>query len=140
MRHIDCRNLEDCSASLCPLANNLQHLIWYPDEDICTAKRFQTLSWVKKQKAIAKAQPPGDRYFTEEMLGAIKQVRRGIEGISPDQPIEEATRAEKRWIADKRGSRVIADKTSGPSRVTRIKGSHPGSTSVDSHQVKGGRK
>lgn len=137
----DCPRFEDCSAPICPLQQNtIDDGIWYPDEDICTAKRFQTLPWVKKQKAITKAKDPEDRYFTVEMLGVIKQVRKGIEGISPGQPIEEATRAEKRWIAEKRDGRVIANKTAELSRVTRTKRSNLANMGEVSCQVKGGRK
>ncbi len=94
----DCPKFENCSATLCPLADNLKHLIWYPDEDICKAKKFQTLPWLKKQKAIARSNAPNDRYFTIEMLEAITRVQKGIAGIDPDQPLKEAERAERDWI------------------------------------------
>jgi len=42
------------------------------------------------------------------MLQAIKQVRKGIEGINPDQLLDEAGKAERKWIAEKKGGRVIA--------------------------------
>jgi hypothetical protein len=117
----DCPRFEGCNATLCPLADNLRHLIWYPDEDICTAKRFQTLPSVEKQKAIAKINAPNDRYFSVEMLGAVRQVRKGIEGISPDQSLEQAKKAERKWIMEKRSGRVIANQNSKRCQVTRAK-------------------
>lgn len=122
MNNINCPRFEDCSAPICPLQQNtIYGGIWYPDEDICTAKKFQTLPWVKKQKAIAKINAPNDRYFTVEMLEAVRQVRKGIEGINPDQPLEQARKAEKKWIIEKWGGRAIANQNSKPCRVTRAK-------------------
>jgi len=102
MTHIDCPRFENCSAPLCPLAKNLQNLIWYPDEDICARQDFQSLRWIKKQKAVvkkkARTSAAVDCYFTVEMLTSIKQLRRGIEGINPDQPLADAKKAEQQWV------------------------------------------
>jgi len=140
IEHINCPKFEGCSAALCPLADNLRDLIWYPDEDICIARKFQILPWVKKQKTIAKAKAPEDRYFTVEMLGAIKQVRKGIEGVSPDQPLEQAEIAERKWIMEKRGGRVIAKQNSKPSQVTRTKKGDLVTVGESLHRAKGGEK
>jgi len=140
MKQIDCPKFENCSATVCPLADNLQHLIWYPDEDICKRRDFQTLDWLRKQKAIVKAKAPEDRYFTVEMLKAIKQIRKGIEGIGPDQPIKQAEEAERRWIAEKKKGRVIANQNSEPPQVTRDKRSDLVAVGESSHRAKGGRK
>jgi hypothetical protein len=37
------------------------------------------------------------------MLEAVIQVRKGIEGVSPDQPIVQAHEAEQTWIAQHKG-------------------------------------
>jgi len=96
---IDCPKFEDCSAPICPfLQSTLDGGIWYPDEEICKAKKFWGLDWIKKQKAISKARAPNDRYFTVEMIKAINRVQKGIAGIDPDQPLEEAEKAERNWI------------------------------------------
>ena len=140
-KQIDCPRFEDCSATLCPLADNLQHLIWYPgDEDICRRRDFQTLDWIKKQKAIAKTHAPNDRYFTVEMLEAIRQVRKGIEGISPDQLLEQAKKAERKWLLTKSGGRVIANRNSKPRQATRAKRSDLVAVCESSQQAKGGQK
>jgi len=141
IKQIDCPRFEDCSATLCPLADNLQHLIWYPgDEDICKRRDFQALVWIKKQKAIVKAKATEGRYFTVEMLEAIKQVRKGIEGISPDQPSEQAKKAERKWLLTKSGGRVIANQNSKPCQVTRAKRSDLVAVGKSSHQSEGGQK
>jgi len=105
----NCPNFDNCNAPLCPLDDtSITKGIWYPDEDICKSRNFQNLDWIRKQKAIVKAEAPHDRFFTVEMLQAIKQVRRGIEGISPDQPLKQAEQAVEKWIIAKIGGRVIA--------------------------------
>jgi len=94
----DCRHFETCSASLCPLdKQSLEYGIFYPDEEICKLKKFQTLPWVKKQKRIVKVGLPNDRYFTVEMMMAMTQVRSGMEGVDPDQPLAKAKEAERNW-------------------------------------------
>jgi len=141
MNNIDCIRFEDCSAPICPLQQNTTDSgIWYPGEDICIARKFQTLRWVKKQKAIAKVKAPQDSYFTVEMLEAVKQVRKGIEGISPDQPLEQAKKAERKWIIEKRGGRVIANQNPKAARVTRAKRGDLVAVGESSHQAKGGEE
>ena len=141
MNNIDCIRFEDCSAPICPLQQNTTDSgIWYPGEEICVAKKFQTLPWIKKQKAIAKVEAPTDRYFTVKMLEAIKQVRRGIEGISPDQPLEQAKKAERKWLLTKSGGRVIANQNSKPYRITRARRSDSVAVCESSQQAKGGQK
>jgi hypothetical protein len=141
MNNINCPKFEDCSAPVCPLQQNaIGHGIWYPDEEICIARKFLTLGWVRKQKAIVKVKAPEDRYFTVEMLEAIKQVRKGIEGISPDQLLEQAKEAERKWIMEKREGRVIANQNSKHCQVTRAKRSDLVAVGGISQQAKGGRK
>ncbi len=132
---VDCPKYEDCSAPLCPLQRyTIDRGIWYTDEDICIAKRFQTLPWVRKQKAIVKAHAASDRYYTVEMLNAVRQVRKGIQGIDPDQPLTEAEAAEQRWVLEKKGGRVVAKQNPDPRRVTRGRKVRPTPSSTASHQ------
>jgi len=136
-----CPNFErGCSAPLCPLDEvSIEHGIWYPDEEICKGKDFQTLDWIKNQRAVAKAKAPADKYFTVEMLEAVKQVRRGIEGINPDQPLDRAREAERKWISEKKSGRVIARKTKKPGRVVAEKRQRLALATSTSHQEKGGK-
>jgi len=92
---------------LCPLdENSIKNEIWYPDEEVCHKRSVP--DWVRRQKAIAKVKAPSDKYFTVEMLEAIKQVRKGIVGINPDLPLGQAKEAERKWIVEKKEGRVIA--------------------------------
>jgi hypothetical protein len=116
---VDCPHFDNCGAPLCPLQENaLEVGIWYPDEEICRAKRFQTLGWVRKQKGIVKAKALADRYFTVEMLQAIRRVHRGIEGINPDQPLKEAEDAERKWVEQRKGTYNKANKIQGSASKT----------------------
>ena len=120
MRKIDCPNFNSCDSPLCFLdETSVKSGIWYPGEGIC--RRRDAPDWVRKQKAIAKTKAPSDKYFTVEMLEAIKQVRKGIGGINPDQPLRQAKEAEGKWIVEKKEGRVIAKKNQKPHRVVAKK-------------------
>ena len=140
MTKIDCPKFDDCSAPLCPLQQNtMDGGIWYPDEEICRRRDFQNLPWISKQKAIVKAKAPSDRYFTVQMLEAIKQVRKGIEGIDPDQPLEEALKAEKKWVLEhQKVQQVIAKQNQKPQRV--IAGVKKNLVGATPYMMKGGEK
>ncbi len=101
-----CPKYESCSAPLCPLENNDVSSTWFNDEDICKAKKFQTLGWVKKQRAIAKLKASPDKYFTIEMLKAIRRVSKFIEGIELNTPFDKAEVAEKRWIEARKSGAI----------------------------------
>ncbi len=123
MNKVNCPKFDDCAAPLCPLQQNtVDSGIWYPDEEIC--RRRGVPDWIRKQKAIVKVKAPSYKYFTVAMLQSVRQVRKGIEGINPDQPIKQAEEAERRWIMDKKGSRVVAKQNQKPRRVVPNKKSN----------------
>ena len=106
---VKCRKFEGCSAPLCPLQkSSIEKGIWYTDEEICAARNFQSSVLIKKQKLVIKAGASSEKYFTAEMLEATRQVRKGIEGIDPDLPLEKASELEVKWVAEK-GKRVVAE-------------------------------
>lgn len=108
MKEVTCSRV-NCSAPLCPLQKDkLKDGIWFPDEEVCGLRKFQNTNWIKKQKLVAKAFSDKDKYFTVEMLLSTRQVRKGIEGIDPDQPLDKALAAEQKWITEK-GKRVVAN-------------------------------
>jgi len=100
MNKVDCPKFDNCSAPLCPLQENtVEGGIYYPGEEICKRRDFQSLPWIRKQKAIVKAKAPNDRYFTVAMLRAVTRVQKGIEGINSDQPLRQAEEAEETWVS-----------------------------------------
>lgn len=110
--------IDGCSAPLCPVdTDSVEGGIWYSDGEICRRRDFQNLDWIKRQRQIAKLKVTKDKYFTVPMLQAIKQVRKGIQGINPDQLLEETKKAERKWIAEKKGGRVIAKQNPKTPRV-----------------------
>lgn len=111
MSYENCKNFEGCDAPLCPMdENSLKHCIWYPNEDICKLRKFQTLDWVKKQKLIAKKHGSVDGFFSINMLQAIKKVSKGISGANPDNGMS----AEQQWFRDRGLS-----KSSGKSAINK---------------------
>lgn len=118
MNELNCPKFEDCSAPLCPLEkNSLKNGVWYADEEICRRKDFQGLDWIKRQRAITRLGASPDRYWTIGMLKVIRQVRRGIEGIDPDQPLKQAKEMEEKWTVEKKEGRVIANQIEKERRV-----------------------
>lgn len=112
MNEEQCSLFEGCDAPLCPLQENtLESGLWYADEGICRARKFQSLPWIKKQKRIAKlGLTPDDGFFTVRMLTAIQVVTKNLRGADPDDFQSEAKwlkqRAEKRaTVSQKRGNR-----------------------------------
>lgn len=106
-----CGLFEGCDAPLCPLQQNtLEGGLWYPDEEICRARKFQSLPWIKKQKRIAKlGLTPDDGFLPVSMLTAIQVVTKNLKGADPDDFESEAKwlkqRAEKRaTVSQKRGN------------------------------------
>ena len=93
-----CSKFEECNAPLCPQDKENHHHIWFPDEEICSLRRFQSLHWVKKQKSIAQKHGSVGGFFNVEMLNALNQVHKGIAGANPDEPLE--NRADLKWIRD----------------------------------------
>jgi len=140
MKQVDCPRFEmGCSSPLCPLdENSINDGIWYPGEEIC--RRRDAPDWVKRQRAIVKAKAPSDKYFNIAMLRVLKQVRKGIGGVSPDQPLEQAEEAERKWIAEKKGGRVIAEQNQKASRVVAKKKDNLALATSTSHQEIGGEK
>lgn len=90
----ECSLFEECTAQLCPLEQDLEYHLWYPDEEVCRSRKFSGLKWLKTQKKIAKLKlSPDIGYFKVGMLELIGRVSRGIKGANPDKP-----RAKDRWL------------------------------------------
>ena len=98
----ECPHAKTCSAPLCPLHPSG---IFYHDEDICNLKKFQSLAWIKRQKAAKKKTGDAEKYFTVEMLQSKRRIVKGTKGIDPNQPLEEALAAEHAWIKEGESAR-----------------------------------
>ena len=90
----DCPSFPGCSAPLCPLADNLEYCVFYPDEPICTSTKFRE-PWVKIQRRIARRTKCNADvgYFTVKMLESITAVTAAIKGINP-----EFDASERAWV------------------------------------------
>lgn len=112
MNKEQCKNFEGCDALLCPMDESSwkDARIWYPDEDICNLRKFQTLDWIKKQKQIARKHGSIEGFFNIRMLQAIKKVSKGISGANPDNGMS----AEQQWFRDRGLS-----KSSGKSAINK---------------------
>jgi hypothetical protein len=101
-----CNLFEECQtpdAPLCPIQEStVRYGIWYPDEPICRAKKFQDLSWIKKQKKIAKLKlNMDDGFFTIRMLNQIQVVPRSLKGADPAD-----SNAEMKWLQNRTEKQV----------------------------------
>ena len=81
----DCPSFSGCSAPICPLADNVEYCVFYPDEPICTSTKFRQ-PWVRIQRRIARRTKCNVNvgYFTVKMLESITAVTAAIKGINPE--------------------------------------------------------
>ncbi len=99
-----CKHWDKCSAPLCPL--NLNKGIWYPNEEVCSNRKFFGLQWVKNQKKIAKRAGDKDSFFTVNMLDRKITIRTGIKGLNPDTANEAD---EAKWIEEHPPKKVLTE-------------------------------
>jgi hypothetical protein len=101
--------------------NTVEHGRWYADEQICKAKKFQNLPWIRKQKRIARLRlAVDDGFFTVRMLNSIQAtaITKNLKGADSDYLISELKwleqRAEKRASAEqkKRSGKAAQSKVS----------------------------
>jgi len=95
----ECPSSATCGAPLCPLDENIEWRIWYPDEEICKARKFQQLDWIKNQHKIRKKTRDMSCYFGPEMLKRNCIIGRGIRGLDPDLPSETEEQRIEEWLA-----------------------------------------
>jgi hypothetical protein len=101
--------------------NTVENGRWYADEQICKAKKFQNLPWIRKQKRIARlGLAVDDGFFTVRMLNSIQAtaITKNLKGADSDYLISELKwleqRAEKRASAEqkKRSGKAAQSKVS----------------------------
>jgi len=117
MNKINCPSFENCDAPLCPLdPSSLANGVFYGDEEICRAKKFQSVRWIRTQKKIAKlGLTVDDGFFTVGMLTSIRAVTKNLKGADPDDFDSEQKwlrhRLEKRaTVSQKRGNNKASNK------------------------------
>jgi len=98
---IECKSFETCEAPLCPLQKNaMEHGVWYADEDLCRARQFQSLAWIRKQKRISKlGLTADDGFFSVKMLESLNRTTKSLKGADPDN-----FQSETQWLKQ-RGER-----------------------------------
>ena len=66
----ECLRFNHCSAPLCPLDEGINDRIWYHDEEVCRAQRFNKRRWIRKQCSIQKRQTKSwlDKPISYQML------------------------------------------------------------------------
>ena len=92
----ECPSFIGCSAPLCPLDEDLDIRVWYPDEPICVREGISgDYPWLNTQKKIAKKTRRQDLYYTGKMIKRNCVVGVAMVGIDPDR--EEKSQVE-RWL------------------------------------------
>jgi len=77
---------------------SLRNGVWYPDEEICTSIKCGNKDWIRNQRKIKKRAANRNFYFTHEMLCRNCQIRRGIDGLDPDNTSFSDKKAEESWL------------------------------------------
>lgn len=91
-----CSKFSECEAPFCPITKgSLEFGVWYPDEPICTSKKYGGQDWIKRQRKIARRTKDVTKYFLFEMLEKSCRISPGIVGLDPEKE-EEAQL--QRWL------------------------------------------
>ncbi len=85
----NCKYFNDCSSPICPLDKNKNECVWYPDEEICSLRKFATLLWIQLQKKVIRKTPDNNKYYTFEMLNRNCIVAKRMLGLDPDRDREQ---------------------------------------------------
>jgi len=104
-----CPIYNECNAPLCPLDDNIEDRVWYPDEPFCRFKKNQKIGWIKNQKKIKKAATNESHYFTFRMLKQNCCVRKGIKGIHSDTPFDTEEKKIQKWLIKHPPKRCFSD-------------------------------
>ena len=118
-----CNLFELCEtpeAPLCPMRQTtVEHGRWYADEQICKAKKFQNLPWIRKQKRIARlGLAVDDGFFTVRMLNSIQAtaITKNLKGADSDYLISEL-----KWLEQRAEKRASAEQKTRSGKAARSK-------------------
>ena len=114
----ECRLVETCEAPLCPLQENAMiYGVWYADEKICRARKFQSLAWVKRQKRIARlGLTADDGFFSVKMLESLNRTTKSLRGADPDDFNSEA-----KWLKQRAGKRATVSQKRRNSKAKKAR-------------------
>ena len=102
-----CKKFDYCSVPLCPMdKQSLIDGLWYPDEDICSLRKFSGRLMVKNQKKIQKVVEDKDLYFTSRMLNRNLTVTKNLKGLDPEKAEKSQLEA---WIRSHQGRKQLSD-------------------------------
>jgi len=112
---VHCPKFEDCEAPLCPLQENtLEGALWYADEEICRARKFQSLLWIQKQKRIAKlGLSVDDGFFSLKMVNSIRAITKNLKGADPNN-----FNSEEKWLKQRLEKRAMVSQKRGDNKAT----------------------
>jgi len=108
MGEFPCPKYDGCDVPLCPLdqPEDLVKHTWYPDEPICSRRKYARLSWIRTQRRIAKLQRgPETGYFTKPMLDVLNRVHKQVRGANPDME-----KSESRWFRARARAKAERDR------------------------------
>ncbi len=119
-----CNLFEICQtldAPLCPIREDtVKYGIWYGDEPICQAAKFQTLPWIQKQKLLSNlGMTIDDGFFTVRMLNTIRStlINRNLKGASADD-----RNSELKWLKQMAAKRITASQKRWDIKTYKRKG------------------
>ena len=93
-----CNRFDYCSAPLCPIdKQSLKDGVWYPDEEICSLRKFAKSLMISNQKKIKKIMVDDETYFNKLMLNRHITVTKNLKGLNPEKPFKPQL---DKWIKD----------------------------------------
>ncbi len=118
----ECKHFEGCYATLCPLHEDLDSCVWYPDEEVCRLTKFKSWHWIKRQKSLRKHKATVDNgYFTRKMLDNMYACSARTKGENPD------SRKNMKWVDPYVDTKTDPmPKLQGVKGVLKHKLGHPG--------------
>ena len=97
------------STPLCPLDTHIESRIWYPDEPVCTSRKFAKVTWIKNQRKIKNRARNKSRYLTLKMLKRNYRIKTGIKGLSPDVTGSSEHEREQNWLSKHRPKKPLSE-------------------------------
>jgi len=91
----ECSSYKECAAPLCPLSGEQDDCVWYPGEEVCMARKFTSLHWVRTQKRLRKYKVKDAGYFTRKMLNDTRRCTPATKGINPEGRIAKGHKVAK---------------------------------------------